>query len=108
MTSTEFLNLELNEVREYIESCSWRKDKFNSWHFGITRVSTKNNGRRIKKFPSIVISYDSEWKRWTTYIAWDTFNYIGFYFLVTGEKITVTGVIKNIKGEFTSISYECV
>jgi len=109
MTSTDFLKLELEEVREYIESLKWREDKSNTWHFGITRVSTKNDevGRKIKKFPSISIMYDPDWKKWFVHIAKDPKNYTGFFFLVSGDKITVTDVGKCINGNFTSISYEC-
>lgn len=108
MTSTKFLELGLDEVKEYIESCRWRDDKSNSWHFGITRLSTRLiDQKKISKFPSISILYDNEWKRWIVYVSRDMMNYTSFFFMVSRDKITVTGVVKVINGECKSVSYEC-
>lgn len=108
MTSAKFLELGLNEVRDYIESCRWRDDKSNSWHFGITRLSIRPiDQKKIVKFPSMSILYDQEWKRWIVYVSRDMMNYTGFFFMVSKDKITVTGVMKVINGECKSVSYEC-
>lgn len=107
MTSTKFLELGLDEVREYIESRKWSED-INSWHFGITRISTRRiDQKKIIKFPSISILYDYEWKRWNVYVSRNTMNYTGFFFMISGDKITVTSVLKVINGECKSVSYEC-
>ena len=108
MTSAKFLELGLNEVRDYIESCQWRDDKSKSWHFGITRLSTRPiDQKRIVKFPSMSILYDSEWKIWVVYVSRDMMNSTGFFFMVSKDKITVTSVVKVINGECKSVSYEC-